>query len=498
LIVVLLWGHFFMRSHHSLALDAFVDEGYHLTRAAIVWDFETHPARFANGKLLLYFWLGLFETDPQAALLVGRLALALFSLLSAALIYRLGHLLADEQAGLWAMGLYVMLPFAFFFERMALADPFASVFAMAVAWQSWRLARHPTLKNGLCLGLWLALATLAKLTMGLLPLLAVVACALEHPWSGQWRADLGIALRRYYPALQVAAIVMIVCWLPILIPAALAIGSDDPFTLVNAENLQYVNQIEPLQELSEVLPNSLAYVGTSFVMLSLLIPVMLLFAPAPLRLRGFFLLIWMACIMGLPFIAASEIRSRYLMPLAPPWLLLLVLALHWLRTRAVWGYRVMSIALLLWVLGFALPFARHLMLNPNTTPLDQGDYTRYLSGNFTGPALQAAGLALNDLPNERIYATWGSCQTLYFYSERPVTCLNPPSTTQTPNDDLAERLPVDFVTYQAVLVVLNDLGGAPFDIPGTDWHLVASFPRDSLDRPVNIWQVSAESAANPE
>lgn len=492
LMVGLLLLHFFIRSHHILRLDAFVDEGYHLTRAAIVWDFDTHPARFANGKFLLYFWLGLFETDSQSALPIGRLAIGLFSLLSGAMMYRLGRDLHTHATGLWAMALYGVLPFTFFFERMALADPFASVFALLTAWQSLRLAKHPTVVNGLWLGLWLALATLAKLTMGLLPLLPVATCLLLYGWSGQWKADVYAGVQRYYLPLQAAAFVVILCWLPILIPAALAIGSDHPFTLVNAENLQYVNQIEPIQELSEVIPNALAYWGMLLVGLLGIIPLVILSSNAHVKRHGAILVAWMLCIIVLPLIAASEIRSRYLMPLAPPCILLLAYSLTLLQARYRWGYRVVVVGLGIWAITFALPFACYLMTTPQDVPLATGDKVRYLSGNFTGPAVQQAGLALNDLPNETIYATWGTCQTLYFYSEQSVTCLNPPNNDQLPSDDLALRLPMVFESQESVLVVLNEIGGMPFDIEGTSWEVVKRFPRISIDRPVTIWRVSPQ------
>ena len=125
-VVALLLIHLLIRSHHITALEPYVDEGSHLVRGAAVWHFETHPARLAHGKLLTYFWLGLFEGPPSTALVVGRLSIALFSTLTAATIYLLGRWWQNHRTGLLALMIYACWPLAFFFERMALADPFAA------------------------------------------------------------------------------------------------------------------------------------------------------------------------------------------------------------------------------------------------------------------------------------------------------------------------------------------------------------------------------------
>ena len=67
LIVGLLLLHFYLRTHHILNLPAYIDEGFHVKRASWVWDFKTNPGHFAHGKVLLYFWLGLFESPPPGA-----------------------------------------------------------------------------------------------------------------------------------------------------------------------------------------------------------------------------------------------------------------------------------------------------------------------------------------------------------------------------------------------------------------------------------------------
>ena len=94
-----------------------------------------------------------------------------FSLITASAIYALGRRIANHRTGALALALYAVLPLAFFYERMAMADPLAAGLAALVAWRSLSFARRPTLRAGIVLGGLLAMASLAKLTMGLLPLL---------------------------------------------------------------------------------------------------------------------------------------------------------------------------------------------------------------------------------------------------------------------------------------------------------------------------------------
>ncbi len=173
LLVLLLIVQFALRTHNPLEQPAFVDEDYHVRRGELVYQFDRNPIEFSNGKLLFYYWLGLFVPQGDSALAVGRLAVAIFSLITTAGVAAVANSLFGRRAILPAMALYALAPFAFFFERMALADPFAGGLATLTIWQSIRLARscRPTFRFGALVGLLLGMTTLAKLTM--LPVLAL-------------------------------------------------------------------------------------------------------------------------------------------------------------------------------------------------------------------------------------------------------------------------------------------------------------------------------------
>ncbi len=204
-LVCSLWVVFALRAHNILALPGFVDESLHIMRGQMVFDFSDARASFLPAKLLLYYYFGLFGLDDPSALWLARSAVALLAPLSAALSFALTrHLSGSFGAGLLVVWLYALAPFMLFFERMALADPFALVFVLAGVWSALHLAQQPTDRRAILTGVLFGLALLAKLTT--LPFLAAPPLAM-FLWRGRLE-------RR--PLLIVAGLVMALMLLPIL------------------------------------------------------------------------------------------------------------------------------------------------------------------------------------------------------------------------------------------------------------------------------------------
>jgi hypothetical protein len=246
-VIALLLCGFWLRTHNILAQDPYIDEGFHNVRAAKVWDFQENPGRFAHGKVLLYFWLGIFHATPDQplnTLAASRLGMAIWATLTAATLCLVTRLLFGRAAALLALALYVISPLSFFFERMAMADTFAAGWAVLIAWRSLAFARRPTLPQGALLGLLCGFVTLAKLTMGLVPLLPALAALIYFPWRRVMahRRDLGRAVlawaQLYLAPLALAALIVALMWAPLAIPAYLARNSDRPFILVNDFNIR--------------------------------------------------------------------------------------------------------------------------------------------------------------------------------------------------------------------------------------------------------------------
>ena len=59
------------------AVPVFVDEYNHIRRAQVAYDFDYNPMQTSHGKLLFYYWIGLFDPEGPGTLAVSRWANAL-------------------------------------------------------------------------------------------------------------------------------------------------------------------------------------------------------------------------------------------------------------------------------------------------------------------------------------------------------------------------------------------------------------------------------------
>jgi len=403
-LIGLLLLHFYVRTHHLLTLPPYVDEGYHLKRAALVWSFDQNPGRFSHGKVLLYFWLGLFEDNPLSALPAGRLAIALSSLITAAALVRLGRTLDSPTTGLLALAIYAVLPLAFFFERMALADPFASLFACLFVWRVLVWMRRPT--QGLRLGLLIALMTLAKLTTALLPAL-LVPCALRT--------------QDYRRSLITAGLIVALLWAPLVIPALFAPGS---FILVNTDNVRALTS--PTAYLTHAL-RLIAEFTTPPLLIALLPALLIVFAFN--RRAAAILLLWLLLLGIVPVLAAGVVTARYFMILAAPLALIFASAAYNLWAHPFRFQRLTRAALLaaaaLYLIAFIRPFTLAAHNSPINLPFRGDDVNayEYLSGELSASDTVWAAAEMINTRAGRFYADWDLCHLLYFYTPHPVTCV---------------------------------------------------------------------------
>ena len=447
-IILLLLLSFGLRSYHPDAHDAYVDEGFHLSRAHRLYDFEQNPAREAHGKLLLYFWLGLFDSDTPATLLVsGRLAMAIFSTISAAGVYLLTRIFTNHRAGLIALLIYAVMPLAVFYERMALADALASGLTILVVWRSYVFAKRPSLREGAVCGLLIAGATLAKLTMGLtvfFPLTAVLI-------YGSGISDLRTFLKTYVPPLILAGFIFCLMWSPFAIPAFLARNSDTPYILVNARNIERTeNDPQSIPDyLGRLMPGMGNFMmdahtinefgiagqdvelpdGVQFQVLWLIIIGWLLTIPLTVR-HHLYVGIWFIAITILLVSMSSFVSTRYFQPISAPIAVMVGMMLAsgtqekihpgWIVYRGIAG-----LAVALWVLVWCLPFDFVAITTPDELNFDESNWLEYQSGLITaGDATQETANFVNALnSDEPLYASWNLCHTIYFLLDDEIQCI---------------------------------------------------------------------------
>ncbi|HML24449.1 MAG TPA: glycosyltransferase family 39 protein [Aggregatilinea sp.] len=499
---LLLLAQFLIRVHHITVLDPYLDESYHISRASIVWQFDSNPGRFSHGKVLLYFWLGLFQAAPSAVLFTSRASIALFSLITGASIFQMGRMLHNARAGALALLLYAILPLAFFYESMAMADPFAAGFAALVAWRSLVFARHPSWREGALLGVLIALASLAKLTLALIPALPVLAALLYAPphlvrSAQRW-------LRTYMPPLVLAAAIVAIAWLPLLLPAYFARNSASPFVLVNSTNVRSSGQVAASVENYGREALSLVADFTSGPMLvaaPLLIAAWMLLARAD-RVRSraaLFLATWMLVSVGLVIGAATLVSSRYFVPAAAPAVLLVACAAIALAERPGvqrWAGAGAAAVIVVWGVLFVGPFIRESWQNPHALPLRSTNYNEYLSGWISSDdAIRSVAQQIDHLdpPPSRIYASYTICDLLYFYSPQPVQCFAP----MPPPDALRERVNEDLQPGETAYFIAYVEDNVQVDPPDVGADLVGWYERPHTNRPIWVWQIWPNGSPPP-
>ena len=88
---------------------------------------------------------------------------------------------------------------------------------------------------------------------------------------------------------------------------------------------------------------------------------------------------------------------------------------------------VLTAALVVWAVGFALPFIRTDLTDPDKLDFSSTNWTEYQSGYLIADdAVRDAAAALNAIePHPKlVYATWWLCHLMYFYADDPMTCLD--------------------------------------------------------------------------
>ncbi|WP_119068019.1 glycosyltransferase family 39 protein [Aggregatilinea lenta] len=404
LVVAVLLGGFALRVHNADAVPVFVDEYNHIRRAQAAYDFSYNPMEISHGKLLFYYWIGLFDPQGEGTLLVSRWADALASLLTCAAAGGAAKLLFGRRALVPAMAFYALVPFAVFFDRTALADPLAGALASLAAWSSLIVVRRPTVRRGLAAGLLITLAVLAKLTTaGVLALPVAGAIVLgdvawpRRDWTSV-RAWIGALWRRYRRAwIAVGGVFTLAAAVVLALTLESAINGENTYLLdthlVQQEpgtNSLLVEKWGDIRDRGETLISA----PLSLVMIVLLV-VLLWRKPRP----AIYALAWLLAIWIPNLALADDVQSRYLMAGVGALAALFggemvaggALLGDWIArgrdelARARWRHwataGLASVILVVWAVGFALPFDVKASTDPASLKLpwrDSHDYFNYI------------------------------------------------------------------------------------------------------------------------
>lgn len=478
--------------------DAYIDEGFHIWRAMNVWEFDENPGRIAHGKLLLYYWLApaAHFSSPDMLLWTCRLAMALFSMVTGAAIYAIGRRLSDHATGTVALAIYAVLPIAVYYERMAMADPLASGLTALLVLALLTVARRPTWLGGVVVGILAAAATMAKISVGLVVLLPALAAIDLYDWRrGELSSQVRGFLRRYVPWLLVISLVIAVFWSPIVVPAYLASGSEDPFVLVNTDNVigEKGDSVRPTLSRAAEYGSYLFPLVADFTSVGFLVAGLAAVFLGTLwrgidrrRTRGVLILVqWMAVIAFPTWLLAAIKTARYFVPILPPLCLLmaLVITVAWRRTRRPIPVRAgIVVAAAAWLVFHTIPFLATTLTDPYELAFDGMNYTENIAGfHLSDEAVRKAAATLNEIAPERVLSTWSLCHLVFFHLNQTPVCLTKPGIlTEFWNavDELPEggSLYVAFADYR------------PFyeELDGVEYEVVATYERKRIDRPVRV------------
>lgn len=478
--------------------DAYIDEGFHIWRAINVWELDENPGRFAHGKLLLYFWLApaAHFSSPELLLWTCRLSIALFAMVTGAAIYAIGRTLSDHATGVVALAIYAVLPIAVYYERMAMADPLASGLTALLVLALLAAVRRPTWTGAVVVGVLAAAATMAKMSVALVTLLPALVAIDLYDWRrGELLSQVGAFLRSYVPWLLLVCLVIACLWSPIVVPAYLATGSEDPFVLVNTDNVigEKGDSERPTISRAAEYGSYLFPLVADFTSVGFLVAGLAAFFFGVFwrgiderRARGVLILVeWIAVIAFPTSLLAAIKTARYFVPVLPPLCLLmaLVITVAWRRTRRPIPVRAgIVVAAAAWLVFHTIPFLVTNLTDPYELAFDGMNYTENIAGfHLSDEAVRNAATTLNEIAPERVLATWSLCHLVFFHlDQRPVCLTKAGILTEFWNavDELPEggSLYVAFADYP------------PFyeEFEGIEYEVIATFERKRISRPVRV------------
>lgn len=483
---------FALRAHRPLQMPVFVDESLHILRGRVVWQFSDLGESLNPKKLLFYYWIGLFGLNTPESAWLARVATALWAPLGGALTYALARRLFDRAAGLIALALYALAPLMLFFERLALADAFTAAIGVALAIAALRLAARPSAGRGAVAGLLLGAAALAKLIA--LPLGALIPLAIALRAPGGWRSLAAPQYRRPLIAAGLACALVLAPSLGYLLMQEIGgtkarvvieeglYSTDDRLAQI-AANLEQTARAT-IVFLSPGLAGLIGVLGAALVR----------WRPRALTfLLAGVLLPWAGVIL-----VAAQLSTRYLV-LGVPFLLAIAAGgVRELSRRAPRLAPAAGIALGLWAIAFAAPFARQAIDDPAGLALPARDTWEYLTNTSSGYALRDLARDLPHLPPGEggripVIGWLPACHSLPLYWTAPnrVVLDCPLFMWDTAAQDemtmhliaWAEREPVLYMAVERLGVY--DLERLPFI-----WTLLREYPRPREGVPVRLYRIA--------
>jgi len=447
----LLLSFFATRLHGLLVLPLFMDEATHLTRSQAVWQGKPFDL-LLTGKALGPYLAALL--DPfNAAPFIGRFAVLLVSLIGVASVAALARMLHSRAAGLVAATLWILSPYMFFFERMALVDTTLASMAALAALCGYRMVTRGKARDAVLCGVALALCAFAKTTGVVFFYIPVAAWVLFKPRR----------LRQPVIAYLALALLLAVPTLYILSQAANVFGVG---ALASTEAATLGDRLRnnPGQIWGAMRDY---FTPVAWEVLLGCAGVMLIY-----RFRtGLYLLSLAVAPALLLTVTATTLYLRYLVILLPGLFVMAAIGLLMLANaiprRAVRRV-VPSVMLGALALFVTFPFFTTAYSDPAALPLPKWDREEYITGWTSGFGLREAARYLTEGSTPRnVTALLASCNSIRLYLPRAVEGLtfNCPNVWEGTGFEDGMTLVRESAARNAETLVIIELGGP---VP-SDW-----------------------------
>lgn len=510
---------FFIRAHSIQALPPFNDESLHIRRAELIYKFTDRNLNMTLGKLLSYYWIGLFHPARLDAILVGRTASALFALLGLAAAYSTARLLFGRIGGWVTLMLASFSPFMIFFDRLALSDGLTAALGMLVIWASLLMMRRASCDKRCPLAIWagtlsglVIISKLLGLPMAGVPLVAVLTLNCQRVIRLNL-ASLRQTLRIHQGKLTTVYITFGLVMLPFIWHIA-----DRTITgkYVNVVNNNLINGAAEEKSPPQVLIDNLSSLWTANQVLhgSILWILTLVGAAYVLWKRpreGSYLILSTLLAWSMSLVFAADLSTRYLTLGVLPSLVILGGAVSLTIQEAAkiniekpslpfsMPERGAIAVLLVWLVWIPLPFINHTWNDPTELHLPEADQWEYF-GNFgSGYALVDAARDMENLPRSepsgriQVIGLVGSCHQIRLYLDEhgPVKLECPffgwqGEFMQDVANLIDERAAEESTVY---LLVEPELRFTDLSMLHVGWELIHRYPRPFNGMAVELWRV---------
>lgn len=391
-LILLYW---FTRLTELDALPFFIDEGYHLRIARLVWALQPfHGA--SDGRLLSIWWMACFWPF-HAGVWVSRAGGLLVTTAGLACVLSVSRRFFSDRAAMIAGLLYTFLPLTFFFERMALADTFSAPFVAGTLWAVSLWLRpsarfSPRSYYALCTilgGVALTAGILSKISNLIFLCIPVLAAIIFH-FPVEWRKGVLLASATY--------LVCLITLYPVMLVLRFLVHSDMGLDLVASKA-----EI-PLAELASQIQStgsSILHYFVVYMPFPLWAVILLGMSIGLWRFRRFSLFIAGALALTLWLVIArtspSYIEARFLPAYAPLIVIGASSGLGWLTQK--WK-RVWLIAAMMICLGSGALFMWVGWRHPEKLNLPERDRWQYVTGWPSGYGFReiAASFMARDEP----------------------------------------------------------------------------------------------------